>query len=171
MPARRKCGPMRRSRPTPSATSVTSAPVASQTFAISLMNEMRVIERRVRRELDHLRRGDVAADDRRVDSGVQLLDDVGVGLVEGADDDPVRMHEVADRGALGRELGVRDVADVLEAALVEAVADRRGPCRPEPCSSSPATMRRSTRGSSSTTVQTAVRSASPETVGGVPTAT
>ena len=34
---------MRRSRPMPSATRTTSAPVASQTFAISLMNEMRVI--------------------------------------------------------------------------------------------------------------------------------
>ena len=35
--------PIRRSRPIPSATLTTSAPVASQTFAISLMNEMRVI--------------------------------------------------------------------------------------------------------------------------------
>ena len=43
MPARRKCGPSLRSSPTPSATFTTSAPVASQTFAISLMNEMRVI--------------------------------------------------------------------------------------------------------------------------------
>src|SRR5581483_7497646 len=43
MPARRKYGPSRWSRPTPSATLTTSAPVASQTFAISLMNEMRVI--------------------------------------------------------------------------------------------------------------------------------
>ena len=33
---------MRRSRPMPSATVVTSAPVASHTFAISLMNEIRV---------------------------------------------------------------------------------------------------------------------------------
>ncbi len=32
-----------RSSPTPSATLTTSAPVASHTFAISLMNEMRVI--------------------------------------------------------------------------------------------------------------------------------
>ncbi len=34
---------MRRSWPIPSATLTTSAPVASQTFAISLMKEMRVI--------------------------------------------------------------------------------------------------------------------------------
>ncbi len=35
--------PILRSSPIPSATFTTSAPVASQTFAISLMNEMRVI--------------------------------------------------------------------------------------------------------------------------------
>ena len=43
IPARRKLLPIRRSQPIPSATLTTSAPVASQTFAISLMNEMRVI--------------------------------------------------------------------------------------------------------------------------------
>ena len=42
MPARRNAGPMRRSNPMPCATVTTSAPVASQTFAISLMNEIRV---------------------------------------------------------------------------------------------------------------------------------
>ena len=40
MPARRNFGPIRPSRPMPSATTVTSAPVSSQTFAISLMNEI-----------------------------------------------------------------------------------------------------------------------------------
>ena len=42
IPARKNEGPMRRSRPMPSATVRTSAPVASQTFAISLMKEIRV---------------------------------------------------------------------------------------------------------------------------------
>ena len=42
-PARRKLLPIRRSWPMPSATLTTSAPVASHTFAISLMNEIRVI--------------------------------------------------------------------------------------------------------------------------------
>ena len=79
-------------------------------------------QRRVRGELDHLGRGDVAADDRPVDPAVQLLDGVAVRVVEGADHDPVGLLEVADGGALGGELRVRDVADLLEAALVEPVA-------------------------------------------------
>ena len=40
MPACRNFGPMRSSRPMPRATSTTSAPVSSQTLAISLMNEI-----------------------------------------------------------------------------------------------------------------------------------
>ena len=40
MPGRRKSEPIRRSRPIPSATRETSAPVSSQTFAISLMKEI-----------------------------------------------------------------------------------------------------------------------------------
>ena len=39
-PALRNDGPMRVSRPIPRATSVTSAPTSSETFAISLMNEI-----------------------------------------------------------------------------------------------------------------------------------
>ncbi len=42
MPAWRNFGPMRLSRPMPLATSTTSAPVSSQTLAISLMNEILV---------------------------------------------------------------------------------------------------------------------------------
>jgi hypothetical protein len=78
---------------------------------------------RVRRELDHLRRRDVATDDGRVDARMQRLDDVGVRVLERADDDPVGVHEVPDRGPFGSELRVRDVADVLEAALVEPMTD------------------------------------------------
>ena len=40
MPGLRKWVPIRWSRPIPRATSSTSAPVSSQTFAISLMNEI-----------------------------------------------------------------------------------------------------------------------------------
>jgi hypothetical protein len=40
MPARRKLAPIRSSRPMPRATSITSAPVCSQTLAISLMKEI-----------------------------------------------------------------------------------------------------------------------------------
>ena len=136
IPARRNAGPIRWSRPIPSATVMTSAPDASQTFAISLMKRDPRDEGGVRGELDHLRRGDVAADDRRLDPRVEPLDDVAVGLVEGADDDPVRVHEVAHRRALGGELRVRDVADVREARARRAGAGRLRPCRRGPCSSS-----------------------------------
>ena len=80
-------------------------------------------QRGVRGELRHLRRGDVRADDRGVDSCVELLDGVRVGSVERADDDPVGLHEVLDRRPLGRELGVRGVPDVPEPARVEAMPD------------------------------------------------
>ena len=52
-------------------------------------------------ELDHLGRGDVAADDRAVDPPVERLDRVPVLVLERADHDPVRLLEVADRRTLG----------------------------------------------------------------------
>src|SRR3990170_6502036 len=79
-------------------------------------------ERGIRGQLDHLRRGDVTADDGRLDSAVQLLDDVSVGWVERTHDDPVGPQEVPDGCSLGGELRVRDVADVLEPPRVEPVA-------------------------------------------------
>ncbi len=75
----------------------------------------------VRRELDHLRRCDVAADDGRLDPVVQRGDTIAVGVVDGADHDPVGMQEVPHRSALRGELRVGDVADVLETTLVEPV--------------------------------------------------
>ena len=123
MPARRKCGPSRWSSPTPSATLTTSAPVASQTFAISLMNEIRVIRNAfaasliISAELTSERT--IGASMRRVETG----DRIAVLGVERADRDAVGVHEVANGAALGEELGIRDVADVVEAALVEAGAD------------------------------------------------
>ena len=87
-------------------------------------------------ELDHLRRRDIAADDGALDTGVQRRDGVPVLLAECADDDPVGVEEVGDRGALGGELRVRGVADLLEAALVEAVTHPAGRFRPARCSSS-----------------------------------
>ena len=82
-------------------------------------------QRRVRGQLDHLGRGHVAAHDRRVDAAVELLDGVAVRGVERADHDAVGLLEVPDRGSLGGELGIGGVADPLEPALVEAVADPR----------------------------------------------
>ena len=70
--------------------SMTSAPVASHTFAISLMNEMRVTSAAFAASLTISADGDVAAHDRGVDALVQLRDDVAVGVVERADDDAIR---------------------------------------------------------------------------------
>ena len=128
-------------------------------------------QRGVRRELDHLGRRDVAADDRRLDAAVQRRDGVAVLVLERADHDPVGVEEVLDRRALGGELGIRDVA-----RPVRGRARRAGgaPCSPVPTGTVlfiTTTQRRSICGSSSITVQTAERSASPEYVGGVPTAT
>ena len=120
MPARRKCGPSRWSRPTPSRPSTTSAPTSSQTFAISLMKLMRVDEERVRRELDHLRRGDVACARLGASSAAWSASTRSPSSSSNAPiDDPVGLHEVGDRAALREELRVRDVADVREAARVE----------------------------------------------------
>ena len=89
-------------------------------------------QERVRGELDHLGRGDVGRDEGRLERAVERRDAGGVLGLEGADHDPVGMLEVADGRALGEELGVRDVADVAEAAHVEvgahlvARADRDG---------------------------------------------
>ena len=120
---------MRRSRPMPSATVVD---VGARRLADvrDLVDEGDARhERSVRGELHHLGRRDVTADDRRVDARVQRLDHVAVRRVEGADDDAVGLHEVADRRSLGGELRVRDVSDVLEAAIVEPVPN--GAPRPD----------------------------------------
>src|SRR5438105_5007456 len=49
----------------------------------------------VRRELHHLGRGDVGLHDLGVEALVERLDRVGVGPVEGADHDAIRVQEVA----------------------------------------------------------------------------
>ena len=112
----------------------------------------------------------VAPHHRRVDAVVELFDDVAVRRIERADHDPVGVHEVVHGRPLRSELRVRDVADVLKSAIVEPVAPV-GPVLTGTVLFIAITIRWSTCGSSSTTVQTADRSASPEYVGGVPTAT
>ena len=67
----------------------------------------------------------IGAAERLVERG----DAVGeaLGLLGRADDDPVGVHEVVDRGALLEELRVRDVAEVVAAAADRAAgADRHG---------------------------------------------
>ena len=53
---------------------------------------------------------------------MELGDGVAVGLVERADHDPVGLLKSWIAGALRRELRVRDVADLGQAAFVEPVA-------------------------------------------------
>ena len=124
MPARRKLGPIRRSSPIPSATLTTSAPVASQTFAISLMNEMRVTSAALAASLII----SAEATSARTTGASIPACSCSTTSASASSNAPITirsgLHEVAHGRALGRELGVRDVADVLEPALVEAVANR-----------------------------------------------
>ena len=80
-------------------------------------------EERVRRELDHLGGRDARAHDGRVESSVKSGDSVARRVVERADHDPVRVREVLDRTAFREELGVGDIRDPLEPALVERRPD------------------------------------------------
>src|ERR1700680_3350918 len=105
----------------PSATLTTSAPVLSHRLAISLMNEIRVISAAfaasliISAELTSQRTcgASMPAERVRPEHGV------AVGLLEGPDRDPVRVHEVPHGAALRQELRVRDVADVVQPPLVE----------------------------------------------------
>ena len=71
------------------------------------------------RELDHLGRGDVGADDLGIETVVKRHDRVAVLLVERPDHHPIGLHEVAHGRALGQELRARGVADAFEAPGVE----------------------------------------------------
>ena len=90
MPARRKCGPSRWSSPTPRATSTTSAPTSSQTFAISLMKLMRVERKAFAASFTSSAECTSVRTITPSMPPVQLDDAVGVVGVECADDDPVR---------------------------------------------------------------------------------
>jgi hypothetical protein len=100
---------------------VTSAPVASHTFAISLMKEIRVTRRRSPRASPSPPTARRSARSARR-SLVQLRDHVAVGELERADHDAVGLHEVTHGRSLGGELRIRDVADVARPAVVEPVA-------------------------------------------------
>ena len=74
------------------------------------------------RELDHLGGRDVGAHDRRIDAVVERRDGVPVLVLESSHDDPVRVEKVRDRTALGGEFGIRDVAHLAKATLVEPLS-------------------------------------------------
>ena len=72
-------------------------------------------EERVRRVLDHLGRGGVGDEHRRLDPLVELAHAHGRLAVVTTDDDAVGVQEVADGLALAQELGVRRDGDALGA--------------------------------------------------------
>jgi len=76
-------------------------------------------EERIRSELDHLGRCNVGSDHRCLDSPVERLDRRAILVGGSADDDPVRIEEVAHRVPLGQELRIGHVADVGEAAAFQ----------------------------------------------------
>src|SRR3954447_17037278 len=119
MPGRRKWPPIRSSRPIAWATTPTSAPTSSQTFAISLMNEIFVARNAFEASLiisadaTSARTSSPPSASRRPRTAVggpqlpaerlvQLLDGVADPLVArvGTDDDAVGVKEVVDRRAL-----------------------------------------------------------------------
>ena len=120
MPGRRKWPPMRSSRPIAWAT---TRDVGADLLAHvgDLVDERDLGgQEGVGGVLDHLGAGRVGADDRRRRGRRRAASHgVAVGARLGADHDPVGLHEVGDGAALAQELGVRDVADVLQAARVQ----------------------------------------------------
>ncbi len=100
---------MRSSDPMPRRTMSTSAPAASQSWAMEFMNEMRVASMALAAYLV------ISADGmsmRRMalpvahEGRVEILQDLPGEVRVHAQDDPVRLHEVVDRRALLEELGV-----------------------------------------------------------------
>ena len=79
-------------------------------------------EERVRRVLDHLCRRGIGDEDRRLHVAVEIGDAHGDRGVVAADDDPRRLQEVAHRGALTQELGVRRHAHVGDRTRLAEVA-------------------------------------------------
>ena len=134
---------MRSSRPIPRATSTTSAPVSSQTLAISLMNEIFVARNAFDGELDHLRAGDVGAHQRAASDAGSYSSTTSVArpVALVAHDDAVGVQEVLDRRALLQELGAGDVAQAVLAPLAEHRAGSPRPCRTARSTSSPARAR------------------------------
>jgi hypothetical protein len=136
-------GPMRSSRPIPLATSMTSAPVSSQTLAISLMNEIFVARNALAASLT------ISADAMSVRTSSPVASPPSSGRAAGgrarrprrrpvavvADHDAVGAHEVADGRALLEELGARHVAEAGLAALAEDALDARARARRGRCSS------------------------------------
>ena len=127
MPGRRNDEPIRLSRPMPRATSVTSAPTSSQTFAISLMNEILVARKAFAASLIISAEATSVRTISPPSGAVDRLDLVGRPLVAGvgADHHPVGVQEVLHRRALLQELRARDVGEVGVVAADRPAGARR----------------------------------------------
>ena len=92
----------------PTATSLTSAPSASQMLAISLMKEMRVARKAFDAYLiiSAVRRSVMMIGARQ--RQVELRHLVGRLRLQRPKDDPIRVEEVVDGRAFAQELGVAD---------------------------------------------------------------
>ena len=94
-PACRNFGPMRSSRPMPLATSMTLAPVTSQTLAISLMNEIFVARKALAASLIISALAMSVRTSGALERRVELDDGVAGPVAVVADDDAVGLEEVA----------------------------------------------------------------------------
>ena len=153
-------GPIRRSRPIPSATNPTSAPTSSHTLAISLMNEIFVARKAFDAYLIIL----AEVTSARTTGAPSSRGASRLGRrprPEGPDDDPVGPHEVGDGGPFGEKLGIRDVVD-LRSPRASSHARSRSPVPGGTVLFITSTSPSVASGSSSITCHTALRSASPE---------
>ena len=122
MPARRKCGPRRRSRPTPSRDALDVG--ADELADVGDLVDERDARHQecVRGELDHLGGVDVGTHHRRVDPGVQCRDASPSSWSYAPTTIRSGFMKSPHCGALGGELRIRDVADAGEAPRVEGGA-------------------------------------------------
>ena len=115
---------MRWSSPMPRATSSTSAPVSSQTFAISLMNEILVARNAFAASLIISALATSVRTSGAPSGAYSSTDGVARPVALVADDDAVGLEEVLERGALLEELRTRHVGELRLALLGEDPLDR-----------------------------------------------
>ena len=129
-------------------------------------------EKRVRGELDHLGAGDVGAHERRLERRVELDDRVAGPVAVVPDDDPVRVQEVLAPRSPPSETQGRTRTRAPPCPARRSTRRSEAPVPHGTVDFITSAWRVRLRGGiASTTACTADRSASPEYVGGVPTAT
>ncbi len=152
---------MRRSSPIPSATRTTSAPVASQTFAISLMNEIRVIKAALAASLII---SPEATSQRTIGASMPTCS-ASTASPSSSRNEPITMRSGCMKSRTAVPSAVNSGLDAYPTCCSPRSSRRWRTFSPVPTGTVlfiTTTAGRSTCGSSSTTVQTAERSASPE---------